>query len=204
MDWLSGLVNGIGGIIGRIFGSKENREKIEGQLKHDVSSEFQINQEAIIAELKASARRTDFFTVFVDGINRLVRPIYSYGVVAFFVWVVVDPVGFTVSMAALELVPNFMYGIFLTIVTFWFGGRILERYADRKLEGPTSKQLQDVLASQKEIQRQNGRLIEKTEENVATAISVAQPNPVVNQIVKGKYTMEPVYEEDEQHLKPTK
>ena len=112
LDSISGIFKGIGGIVGRIFGSKEQRDK-------DSSQEIQLSKEIMLAEYQASANRRDFFTVFVDGLNRLVRPTFSYGTIAFFVWAVFDPIQFTISMQALSLVPDFMYGIFLTIIGFW-------------------------------------------------------------------------------------
>jgi hypothetical protein len=187
---IGGIIGGIGKLWGSIFGSKETTEK-------NTSREKTTAQEALIEEAKSSVRRTDFFTVFVEGINRLVRPTFSYGTVAFFVWAVVDPINFTVSMQALALVPDFMYGIFLTIVGFWFGGRILEKYADRRLQGPTAAQLQEVLDNQKKILNANGMQVTYTPP--AHRVLLRDEPVVVNQPPpqKPKYTMEPIYEEDE-------
>lgn len=189
---IGGIIGGIGKLWGSIFGSKETTEK-------NTSREKTTAQEALIEEARSSTRRTDFFTVFVEGMNRLVRPTFSYGTVAFFVWAVIDPVNFTVSMQALALVPDFMYGIFLTIAGFWFGGRILEKYADRRLQGPTAAQLQEVLDNQKKILAASGRPVPEvryvplSSENSTVVISGA-PDIVNN---KPRYTMEPIYEADE-------
>ena len=145
---ISGIFNGAGRLWGAIFGSKETTEK-------NISREKTTAQEALVEEARSSMRRTDFFTVFVEGMNRLVRPTFSYGTIAFFTWAVYDPINFTVSMQALSLVPDFMYGIFLTIVGFWFGGRIVEKYADAKLRGPSAEQLQEVLDNQRKILQGN-------------------------------------------------
>lgn len=210
MGWLSSIgsvFSGIGGLVGRIFGSKEQREK-------NTSQEVQLSKEALIAEFQSSASRKDFFTVFVDGLNRLVRPTFSYGVIAFFVWVVIDPVQFTIAMQALALVPSFMYGIFLTIIGFWFGGRIVEKYADAKLQFPTNAQLQEVLNNQKLILEQTQQKEKELDDHIITSATIATPNPVINQVVSDynnhqsvvntthRYTMEPIYEADEQHLRP--
>lgn len=148
LDSIAGIFNGAGRLWGSIFGSKETTEK-------NISREKTTAQEALVEEARSTMRRTDFFTVFVEGINRLVRPTFSYGTVAFFVWAVYDPINFTISMQALALVPDFMYGIFLTIVGFWFGGRIVEKYADAKLRGPSAEQLQEVLENQRRIMNGN-------------------------------------------------
>jgi hypothetical protein len=178
---IGGIISGVGRLWGSIFGSKETTEK-------DMSKEVTTAQQIAVAEAMGAARRTDFFTAFVDGLNRLIRPTFSYGVIAYFVWATVDPVGFSVSMQALALIPNFMYGIFLSIVSFWFGGRILEKYADAKLQGPTANQLQEVLDNQKKI-------LAGHPGSVIVNKSVVAPPPAP--IVKHHATMEPIYEKDE-------
>ena len=168
---------------------KKRAKKLKAK-SSTISHAIQLAKESQIVEAQGASRRIGFFSNFVDGMNRLVRPIFSYGAIGYFVWAIVDPIGFTVSMQALAIVPAFMYGIFLTIVTFWFGGRILEKYADARLAAPSSAQLQEVLNNQRAILRQN-------DEQVATTVAISTPNPVVNDIVRGTYTMEPIYEEDE-------
>lgn len=165
LDSIAGIFNGAGRLWGAIFGSKETTEK-------NISREKTTAQEALVEEARSSMRRTDFFTVFVEGINRLVRPTFSYGTAAFFVWAVYDPINFTISMQALSLVPDFMYGIFLTIVGFWFGGRIVEKYADAKLRGPSAEQLQEVLENQRRIM--NGNY--STSQNKKTVVIKQMPS----------------------------
>lgn len=165
LDSIAGIFNGAGRLWGSIFGSKETTEK-------NISREKTTAQEALVEEARSSMRRTDFFTVFVEGMNRLVRPTFSYGTAAFFVWAVYDPINFTISMQALALVPDFMYGIFLTIVGFWFGGRIVEKYADAKLRGPSAEQLQEVLENQRRIM--NGNY--STSQNKKTVVIKQMPS----------------------------
>jgi len=189
---IGGIISGVGKLWGSIFGSKETTEK-------DVSKEKTMAQQIAVAEAMGAARRTDFFTAFVDGLNRLIRPVFSYGVIAYFVWAVYDPISFTISMQALALVPNFMYGIFLTIVGFWFGGRIVEKYADAKLQGPTANQLQEVLDNQRKILVGQGggvvvNRVATTPAHTVTVPAASTPRPHA--------TMEPIYEDDEK--RPTK
>jgi hypothetical protein len=105
-------------------------------------------------------------------------------VIGFFVWVVIDPVQFTISMQALALVPTFMYGIFLTIIGFWFGGRIVEKYADAKLQFPTNSQLQEVLKNQQAILERTQEKEKEVEDHILTAAAIATPNSVINETVQ--------------------
>lgn len=196
LDSISGIFKGIGGIVGRIFGSKEQRDK-------DSSQEIQLSKEIMLAEYQASANRKDFFTVFVDGLNRLVRPTFSYGTIAFFVWAVFDPIQFTISMQALSLVPDFMYGIFLTIIGFWFGGRIVEKYAESKLQIPTESQLNQVLQKQREILERTEKKEREVEDHIIVASTVASSNPVIVEAVRRKQgivTMQPISDSDERKV----
>jgi hypothetical protein len=188
---IGGIISGVGRLWGSIFGSKETTEK-------DTSKEKTMAQQIAIADAMGAARRTDFFTAFVDGLNRLVRPTFSYGVIAYFVWATVDPVGFTVSMQALAIIPDFMYGIFLTIVGFWFGGRILEKYADAKLKGPSAELLNEVLSNQKKILAGHGGSV-----IVNKSVDVPNDKPKASApVVRHNVTMEPIYEDDEKRPTP--
>src|SRR5690606_37727351 len=80
-------------------------------------------QAAYIAETAKPSKT--WFDSAVDGINRLVRPIVTFGVIAMLVWSVVDPATFTVSMQALQLVPEWLWGVWGTVLVFWFGNRAI-------------------------------------------------------------------------------
>lgn len=68
-----------------------------------------------------------WFNQLVDGANRLVRPLFTYGIIALFIWAVVDPVKFVETVQALAVIPELLWYIMLTIIAFWFGGRLLEK-----------------------------------------------------------------------------
>ena len=191
---IGGIISGVSHLWGSIFGSKETTEK-------DTSKEKTMAQQIAVADAMGSARRTDFFSAFVDGINRLVRPTFSYGVIAYFVWAVWDPIGFSVSMQALALVPDFMYGIFLTIVGFWFGGRILEKYADARLKGPSAELLNEVLANQKKILAGHGGSVIVNKSAVAPSAHTVTV-PAGAPLPRPHATMEPIYEDDEKRPTP--
>ena len=61
----------------------------------------------------------------VDGLNRLPRPIITFSIIGIFLWALVDPVGFVIYMDAMHVVPDELWLMWLTIVAFWFGGRLV-------------------------------------------------------------------------------
>lgn len=75
-------------------------------------------QAAYIAE--TAKPNTNWFDSFTDGMNRLVRPFCTYGVIALFVWAYKDPAEFQVAMLALQAVPEWLQLLAASILGFWF------------------------------------------------------------------------------------
>jgi hypothetical protein len=143
---LSGSISGILGSVGdvaKVFvGSKQERDKA-------IAEEMKALQESYKAEL-LTPERIGYWASFVDGLNRLVRPFFTFGTIALFIWAVVDTVAFTQSMVALQAVPDALWYLIYTIVGFWFGGRLLER-APTSVKPLSSNQVAAILLTQKKL-----------------------------------------------------
>ncbi|HBQ35661.1 MAG TPA: carboxylesterase [Rhodobacteraceae bacterium] len=63
------------------------------------------------------------FDRFMDGINRLPRPMLALGTLGLFVSAMVDPVWFASRMQGLALVPEPLWWLLGAIVSFYFGAR---------------------------------------------------------------------------------
>jgi hypothetical protein len=62
-----------------------------------------------------------------DGLNRLGRPVITYGVIGLFISAMYDPLWFAARMQGLVLVPDQLWLIFGAIVSFFFGSRELSK-----------------------------------------------------------------------------
>ena len=119
----------IGSLLGALFGGGRNaiRETIEV---------FRPNAEA--AEVREAARqaaalsqfasefgfeRRGWFDRFIDGLNRLPRPMLALGTLALFVSAMSDPVWFAERMQGVALVPEPLWWLMGAIVSFYFGAR---------------------------------------------------------------------------------
>lgn len=146
---VSAIVNSVGGAVrsvgGMIFGDREARDRHS----HD---EIMSVQAGYQAEFLAPEKRS-WFGQFVDGMNRLVRPFFTYGTVGIFIWCVVDPAAFSVAMLALKLIPDNLWYIMGAIITFWFGSRTLidQAVAKKATSGPTEAEVAGVLNAQKSM-----------------------------------------------------
>ena len=69
--------------------------------------------------------RAGWFDRFINGLNRLPRPIMSLGTVGLFVFAMVDPVAFSGRMQGLAYVPEPLWWLLGAIVSFYFGAREL-------------------------------------------------------------------------------
>jgi len=63
------------------------------------------------------------FDQFMDGINRLPRPMLAFGTLGLFITAMVDPVWFATRMQGLALVPEPLWWLLGAIVSFYFGAR---------------------------------------------------------------------------------
>ncbi|MCQ0971848.1 holin family protein [Paracoccus sp. TK19116] len=77
-----------------------------------------------------------WFDSLVNGMNRLPRPMMTLGVLGLFVYAMAEPVGFSLRMEGLALVPEPLWWLLGAIVSFYFGAR--EAHYFRGRVWPTS------------------------------------------------------------------
>ncbi len=146
MFGLGAIIQGITGffgnnIIGKLFGNKEAREQAVHEEQTDVLNEFA--SENIVRD-----NRTKFDS-FIDGINRLPRPIGFFSTVAILIWPAVDPVSFAVIVSSWSLIPAWMCQLIMGVWALYFGGRIISK--DLKFTGLTTAAVQEVIEHQKDL-----------------------------------------------------
>lgn len=145
-DLLAGGITGIGNVVDRgiedIHGSTLARDAQASAEQQSVENEF-------ASEFAYRSSRT-WWDSFIDGLNRLPRPIMTFGTIGLFAWAMINPVTFTFRMAALTVVPQPLWYIFFTIVTFWFGGKIINSTSLAKMKWPSA---QDIVKAGQAIQQ---------------------------------------------------
>lgn len=128
MDWsdlnpIKGLMDGVGGLVDRFIQTPDEKAEFQKQLlilgdKAEERSQAAMKdaRDAYQAEFKYGSHSTKFDS-FVDGMNRLVRPIVTYGLLA-------AVLGFLEVPA--EVNDN-IWTPLTVVLAFWFGGRLLKR-----------------------------------------------------------------------------
>ena len=68
---------------------------------------------------------------FVNGLNRLPRPMLALGTLGLFAYAMAAPAGFSTRMQGLQLVPEPLWWLLGAIVSFYFGARELHHQRTR-------------------------------------------------------------------------
>lgn len=159
------LLGGVGKVIETTGTAiQKNVKTLKGD-KAEAEQHVHAEQMAVLnqyaAEFAGRAPKT-WFDSLVDGLNRLPRPIMTFGIIALFCWAVIDPGGFIDVMAALEIVPDALWTFLMLVAGFFFGGRFVkEDLAKPKL---TEEQRAKALA-----------IVEKRADAAAAATAANEP-----------------------------
>lgn len=126
LGWLFGLggaAKSVGDAVSDVYGAmKGDKRQIEASTHEE--------QMAVLAQFAAEfAGRPPqtWWDSFVDGLNRLPRPTITFSIMGLFVWALYDPAAFADYMRAMEIVPDELWMMWLTVIAFWFGGRLVSR-----------------------------------------------------------------------------
>jgi len=125
------------GLISKILGIGDAAQDIGGAVE-SVAEVFTVNKTkeelAFRAQAMASLNQygiefsnanTGWFNSFINGINRLPRPIMALGTVGLFAFAMADPEGFASRMQGLAYIPDPLWWLLGAVVSFYFGAREL-------------------------------------------------------------------------------
>ncbi|MCF6432924.1 holin family protein [Leisingera sp. MMG026] len=131
------------------------------------------------------AARQGCFDRFMDGLNRLPRPLMVVATLALFASAMFDPLWFAERMQGLALVPDPLWWLAGTIVAFYFGGRFQVKAQDfRKALADSTAMVPQVLEGISRIRalRHDSPGAADTGTDTALAESAAEPsaNPAVS------------------------
>ena len=80
---------------------------------------------------------TSWFDRFVNGLNRLPRPLLAFGTIGLFVYAMIDPPDFALRMVGLNAVPEPLWWLLGAVVAFYFGARETHYFRNRPVTLPT-------------------------------------------------------------------
>ena len=119
----------IGQVFATLFGGERNilRETAEVFVENAEASAVRqaAYQQAALQQFAAEFgfERRGVFDRFIDGLNRLPRPMLALGTLGLLAAALVDPVWFAQRMQGIALVPQPLWWLMGAIVSFYFGAR---------------------------------------------------------------------------------
>lgn len=119
--------------------------EVVGALRPNATRQLELGHDAFTAAQAEHAAEfqhpvTGWFDSFINGLNRLPRPMLALGTLGLFVYAMADPAGFAVRMRGLAEVPEPLWWLLGAVVAFYFGAR--ETYhlrANRPANAPTTE-----------------------------------------------------------------
>lgn len=163
--FLTGLLPSLIGLAGK---GVDTLQKNKSQIS---TEQMSLRNQVSVQSAKVS---TTWWDSFVDGINRLVRPCFTFGTLAIFVWAAVDPITFSQTMVALALVPQYLWYILGTIVVFWFGQRAIQGIKSPSLSTTQVKQAIEQINAIKQLSTTNTQSTPRIQEK----IKIEQPKQI--------------------------
>jgi hypothetical protein len=127
-----------GGVAEVFLGNRAEREAMAGQLATATVQQFD-------AEFARSG--SSRFDGFVNGLNRLPRPLLALSTIGLFAYAMAEPGGFGTRMQSLALVPEPLWWLLGAIVSFYFGARELHHQRNRGLVGIATTAAQRAVAT---------------------------------------------------------
>ena len=182
---LGSILGGANNLAKTVFGDQAAKEAAIHKEQMELQKGYQ-------AEFLAPEKH-GWFNQLVDGANRLVRPLFTYGIVALFVWACVDPVEFTMTVQALGVIPELLWYIMMTIIGFWFGGRLLEKAPMRvsKKEMTAAKTVAKEIAEERDLWEDKYEQVDKDIPKTSTNKVVAEWQKKSNKKTSTKSSTKP-------------
>jgi hypothetical protein len=118
-----------------------------------VSAQDLASLDQFAAEFQPRRNRT-WWDSFIDGLNRLPRPLITLGVLAFFVLAPFDPLRFAQIARAYELMPDGFWALLSIIVAFYFGGRMQVKRQDMAIKGGALTAAREIMSMQRARERE--------------------------------------------------
>jgi hypothetical protein len=128
LNGLGRTITGVGDTATKIIrvtkGDETQREEGRQALESNVHDEQMAVLASHAAEFAGRPPKTKWDS-FVDGLSRLPRPLITLWIVGMFFWPFFDLDSFIGYMVSMDFVPEEIWTLFLAVIAFWFGSRIV-------------------------------------------------------------------------------
>jgi len=116
-----------GGAVGEVSGAVRDVAEVWTVNAEEADGRDAEALRAALTQYSAEFGGAGWFNALMDGMNRLPRPLMTFGVLGLLGASMVDPVWFGARMTGLALVPDPLWWIIGAVVSFYFGSRHVEK-----------------------------------------------------------------------------
>ena len=136
-----GLISAIFGNPGTVQAVAGGVAQVAGVFTPSATRRMELSAEAqtaALAQLGAEFQIAPqgWFDRFVNGLNRLPRPLLAFGTLGLFAYAMVDPLSFAQRMVGLNAVPEPLWWLLGAVVAFYFGARETHYFRNRAVAVP--------------------------------------------------------------------
>jgi len=132
---------------------KPNAEK-EAERRHvervNLNEQDLASLEQFAAEFRSN-RTSTAWDSFIDGLNRLPRPLITLGILGLFVLAPADPIRFLEIARAYQIMPDGFWALLSIIIAFYFGGRMQVTRQQMKVTGGALEAAKDIVEARKAL-----------------------------------------------------
>ncbi|MGI9452908.1 MAG: holin family protein [Geminicoccaceae bacterium] len=165
---------------------KPNAEK-EAKRRHverlNLSEQDRASLEQFAAEFRSN-RTSTAWDSFIDGLNRLPRPLITLGILGLFVLAPADPIRFLEIARAYQVMPDGFWALLSIIIAFYFGGRMQLTSQKMKITGGTLDVAKDIVNTRKTLRGLAEEEEPKVEPVFLKTGESESPTPSKNRVVE--------------------
>lgn len=151
MGWFTTIVNLFKG--GKSVAKVLSQGKANEHTEHMASIDL---DKSAVMQYAAEFHQRDnrnWWDSFVDGLNRLPRPLMAIAVLGFFVLAPLDPLYFMQIAKAYEVMPDGYWALLSVVIGFYFGGRMQLKSQDMTVKKNAVQAAKELVAMKQEFRQ---------------------------------------------------
>ena len=160
----------------------ENQAERGHMERMEISRQDLASLQQFAAEFQ-SKRTSTAWDSFVDGLNRLPRPLITLGILGLFILAPADPIRFLEIARAYQIMPEGFWALLSIIIAFYFGGRMQVTRQQMTIAGGALDAAKEIVRVRKAFRDLAEEDQPATERVYQEAVHAAEPDKRANRVV---------------------
>ncbi len=160
----------------------ENQAERGHRERMEVNRQDLASLQQFASEFK-SKRTSTAWDSFVDGLNRLPRPMITLGILGLFILAPADPIRFLEIARAYQIMPEGFWALLSIIIAFYFGGRMQVTRQQMTIAGGALDAAKEIVRVRKAFRELADEEQPATEQAYQEAVHLAEPGKRANRVV---------------------